>query len=112
MAAFCLRKPEIDLFCILPCKFGRLRRFFIPVFMMDAQPIELYNSVSILANQVVGVEILFFEVKDRREMERERKRGRKEKGKGKLEVKLWQKRKQIANAPAGNRTRDPGKKRG
>ena len=31
------------------------------------------------------------------------------KGKGKLEVKLWQKREKIADAPAGNRTRDPSK---
>ena len=34
---------------------------------------------------------------------------RKGKRKNKLEVKLWQKRKKIANAPAGNRTRDPSK---
>ena len=63
------------------------------------------------------------QTKGRREKERERKRkgrGRerkrrerskgKEKGKGKLEVKLWQKRKKIANAPAGNRTWDPSKR--
>ena len=55
------------------------------------------------------------QTKGRREKERERKRkGKeeegKEKGKGKLEVKLWQKRKKIANAPAGNRTRDPSKR--
>ena len=38
-----------------------------------------------------------------RERGRERKRKGKEKGKGELEVKLWQKRKKFANAPAGNR---------
>ena len=41
--------------------------------------------------------------------EEEKERGR-ERGEGKLEVKLWQKRKKIANAPAGNRTRDPSKR--
>ena len=59
------------------------------------------------------------QTKGRREKEWERKtKGKeeegKEKGKGErereLEVKLWQKREKIANAPAGNRTRDPSKR--
>ena len=55
--------------------------------------------------------IIFFSANERSKGEGKGKEEKgKEKGKGELEVKLWQKRKKLANAPAGNRTRDPSKR--
>ena len=63
----------------------------------------------------MGIMHFLAQTKGRRERERERKRKGKEKGIWKLEVRLWQKRKTVANPPppppppAGNLTQDPSK---